>query len=274
MKFFKCHANKFKDDEVLFMGEQFTEIGPDAFAQTDFQMIIVSPRVTAIRDHAFTGVSNCTIYIPSGVEEVDLLAFEGMGTDNTIFCERNSLVHKRCVELDLQYDDDVDACLEAAETIRRTSKAKTERVELLLKEEAERIKSLAIAEAMEIKTTALTEAAQIKTAALEEAVKIKTVASKKAMQLKQEAETEAVRIKNAALTEANNIKRAAQIEASRIRTQSQARPAYSQPSRPAPKKNPNEKYQMRGLDEFDDELKKIKEEESPKRGWGFFAGPF
>ena len=41
MKFYKVHAAKYKDSKVLFIPEQFDEIGPDVFRQTNFEYIIL-----------------------------------------------------------------------------------------------------------------------------------------------------------------------------------------------------------------------------------------
>ena len=178
MKFFKCHAIKFKNSKVLNMADQFTEIGPDAFNQTDFEVIIVSSRVKTIRDHAFSRVSNCSILIPSSVQELEPLAFQDMGWGSVIFCEEDSLVHKVCIAQEINFSNDIAACLAKAKELKEIEE-NNERLNRLREaelKEAERIRKAAQEEAERIMREAKENAEKIKRAAQEEAKNItKTV---------------------------------------------------------------------------------------------------
>ena len=173
MKFYKVHATKFKNDKVIFMGEQFNEIGPDAFTQTEFEFIMLSDKVTAIRDHAFSSVKNCSVYIPPSVEEIEPSAFEGIGSFNIIYCVENSYAYNRCKELGVTVDTDVVACINNAKKAREEDEnnKKLEAIREAEQKEAERIRKEAQEEAERIKKAAQEEAERIRKQAEEEAKK-------------------------------------------------------------------------------------------------------
>lgn len=168
MKFYKVHAAKFKNNRVFVMPDQFTEIGPDAFLQTNFEIIIISDNVTIIRDHAFEQISDCSIFVPTSVTEIEPLAFEGMGSYNIIFCEKNSIAHKACIERELNFDNDVGAIRKKAVEIKEIEENKKRKAKEQEKQiqEAEQIKREAQAEAERIKREAQEEARQIRQQAL------------------------------------------------------------------------------------------------------------
>lgn len=118
MKFYKVHAAKFKTSKVMFVPEQFDEIGPDAFRQTQFEIIVLSRKVKTIRNHAFSDLKKCKVYIPKNVVEIDPLAFEDMDDGNEFYCISGSEAYRICNENNLKINEDIDSLLECAEKIR------------------------------------------------------------------------------------------------------------------------------------------------------------
>ena len=117
MKFYKCHSAKFKKLNVLFLPEQFDEIGPDAFVQTQFEIIVLSRKVKIIRNHAFSGLKKCKVYLPKTITEIEPLAFEDIDIGNEFYCVRDSEAFKICTENCLNINEDVDPFLEYAEQL-------------------------------------------------------------------------------------------------------------------------------------------------------------
>ena len=118
MKFFKCHCVKFKDNKVMYVPEQFNEIGPDSFCQTNFDVIILSEKTTTLCDHAFASVSNCYIYVPQNVTDIGLYAFDNMGSSNMIFCYKNTYAQKFFDEYHIEYSTNVEVCFEKAASLK------------------------------------------------------------------------------------------------------------------------------------------------------------
>lgn len=118
MKFYKVHAAKFKTHKVLFVPEQFDEIGPDAFSQTNFDIIVLSRKVKTIKNHAFSDLKRCKVYIPKTVVEIEPLAFENIDIGNEFYCVNGSEAFKICVENDLKVNEDIDTFIEHAEALK------------------------------------------------------------------------------------------------------------------------------------------------------------
>ncbi len=234
-----------KNEKVIQMGDQFTEVGPDAFLQTQFEVILLSKNVTIIRNHAFAKVEHCAIYIPPSVEEIEPMAFDDMGYGNVIYCEKNTAAHKICMELDLEFSTDVVECMNKAKRVKEEDEHNKKLAAIREAEarEAERIRKEAQEEAERIRREALEEVERMKKAA-QEAERMKQEAEKAAEKLKKEAEA----AKKAAAQTSTATKPAAT-------TPTQARPA--QPSRPVNRTTSNESNMFRNIDKYDDELQKL-----------------
>ncbi|MBE7036595.1 MAG: hypothetical protein E7403_04815 [Ruminococcaceae bacterium] len=224
MNFYKCHSAKFKNSTAFFMGEQFTEVGPDAFLDTNFQYIILSPRVSVIRDHAFVGVSNCSIFLPPSVEEVETRAFDDMGIGNTFYCETDSFVHKTFIEWDIPFSLDIDICLREAKEIQAAEEQnrQAEKTFEAKKKEIERMQAAAESEAIKIRIQAKEEADGIIKNARSEAIK-----------LLNDAKEEAEDIKFKAKKEADEIKRMAEEKAKQLVEKATQTSVQPEPKRPA-----------------------------------------
>lgn len=187
MKFYKVHAAKFKNDKVIFMGEQFNEIGPDAFAQTEFEFIMLSDKVTIIRDHAFSNVRNCSVFIPASVEEIEPFSFEGMDSFNITYCVKDSYAYNRCNELGVTVDTDVAACISNA---KKTKETDEQNKRIAANREAEQ------REAERIIKEAQKEAERIKKAAQEEAERIRKDAEEEAKRKEEQKAAEAAKVQH------------------------------------------------------------------------------
>lgn len=118
MKFYKVHAAKFKTHKVFFVPEQFDEIGPDAFSQTNFDIIVLSRKVKTIKNHAFSDLKRCKVYIPKTVSEIEPLAFENIDIGNEFYCVNGSEAFKLCVENELKVNEDIETFIEHAEALK------------------------------------------------------------------------------------------------------------------------------------------------------------
>lgn len=118
MKFYKVHAAKFKTQKVFFIPEQYDEIGPDAFSQTNFDIIVLSRKVKTIKNHAFSDLRRCKVYIPKTVSEIEPLAFENIDIGNEFYCVNGSEAFKLCLENDLKVNEDIEAFIEYAENLK------------------------------------------------------------------------------------------------------------------------------------------------------------
>lgn len=118
MKFYKVHAAKFKTQKVFFMPEQYDEIGPDAFSQTNFDIIVLSRKVKTIKNHAFSDLRRCKVYIPKTVSEIEPLAFENIDIGNEFYCVNGSEAFKLCLENDLKVNEDIETFIEYAENLK------------------------------------------------------------------------------------------------------------------------------------------------------------
>ncbi len=137
MKFYKVHAAKYKDSKVLFIPEQFDEIGPDVFSQTNFEYIILSRKVKMIKNHAFSDLKKCKVYLPKTIEEIEPLAFEDIDERNEFYCIKDSVAYKACIENQLKVNEDVESCINEAEAIRDSEeKKKTQNQEFKPKNKA------------------------------------------------------------------------------------------------------------------------------------------
>ncbi len=310
MKFYKCHSTKFKNDKVFVMPEQFTEIGPDAFLQTNFEIIIICDNVTTIRDHAFSQISDCSIFVPTSVTEIEPLAFEGMGSYNVIFCEKNSTVHKTCIELDLNFDNDIGEIRRKAVEIKEIEEKKKKEAEERERQlrEAERIKREAQEEAERIKQQALNVAKETVTQnkpeeIKKEAPKINISENKKTnvihdapIFIDEEHKQPSIKKPVAAQPifideEHRNTQKSIKKDTTSIfrniddyddelktmqksnKTFNNRSSSYVRPTTSSPRpepKKPTTGSVMRNLDEYDDELKKMQQEKKKKGGWGFF----
>ena len=225
------------------MGDQFTEIGPDAFVQTQFEVILVSKNVTIIRNHAFAKVEHSAIYIPPSAEEIEPMAFDDMGYGNVIYCEKNTAAHKICMELDLEFSNDVLECMNKAKKIKEEDEynRKIAAIREAEQREAERIRKEAQEEAERIRREALEEVERMKKA-VEEAERMKKEAEKAAEKIKKEAEAAKKTADQARATQQNS-------------PTQQNRPA--QPNRPVNRPTNSDSNMFRNIDKYDDELKNI-----------------
>ena len=99
MKFFKCHSQKYKNELLIELEDKFTDIGPDVFAECSAQYIFLSEKTKVLRDYAFSGIyTKCGIYLPPAIDEIEMLAFEGMGPDVTMYCRQGSYAATVCAE--------------------------------------------------------------------------------------------------------------------------------------------------------------------------------
>jgi len=114
MKYFKCHSLKHKYEKVLFIPNKYTEIGPDAFKKTNFEIIILPDNIRKIHSLAFSGVKNCSIYLPPSILEIDVSAFDKVTIGIKIYCERNSTVHNYCLEHQIDFSYFVTSLLNKA----------------------------------------------------------------------------------------------------------------------------------------------------------------
>ncbi len=246
MKFYKCHATKLKNEKVIQMGDQFTEVGPDAFLQTQFEVILLSKNVTIIRNHAFAKVEHCAIYIPPSAEEIEPMAFDDMGYGNVIYCEKNTAAHKICMELDLEFSTDVVECMNKAKRVKEEDEHNKKLAAIREAEarEAERIRKEAQEEAERIRREALEEVEKMKKA-VQEAERMKKEAEKAAEKIKKEAEA----VKRTSSSQTSTQGRSV------TATSTQARPA--QTSRPVNRTTSNESNMFRNIDKYDDELQKL-----------------
>ena len=281
MRFYKVHAAKFKNDKVIFLADQFNEIGPDAFAQTEFEYIMLSDKVTIIRDHAFSNVRDCSIYIPASVETIDPLAFESMGSFNLIYCVKGSYAYNRCRELGITVDTDVAACISGA---KKAKEKDDDNKKIIADRMAEQL------EAERIKKAAQEEADRIRRAAEEEAKKAEE--ARKAEEAKRVEEE-----RRAAIAKAAQEAPKPASQPVKKPTPSYSRPIFvdeehrsdnrpapvtrpSVPVRPvvAPKpvtppsshtaiQKPSAQRGMSRLDDYDDELKKMAQKQKKKGSW-------
>ena len=124
MKFYKVHAAKYKDSKVLFIPEQFDEIGPDVFRQTNFEYIILSRKVKTIKNHAFSDLKQCKVYLPKTIEEIEPLAFADIDDGNEFYCVKDTVAYNACLVNQLKINDNIEECISHAEGIRDTEKTK------------------------------------------------------------------------------------------------------------------------------------------------------
>lgn len=129
MKFYKVHAAKFKAYKVFFVPEQFDEIGPDAFSQTNFDIIVLSRKVKTIKNHAFSDLKRCKVYIPKTVGEIEPLAFENIDIGNEFYCVSGSEAFKLCVENDLKVNEDIETFIEHAEALKLEEEKKLKAID-------------------------------------------------------------------------------------------------------------------------------------------------
>lgn len=125
MKFYKVHAAKYKDSKVLFIPEQFDEIGPDVFRQTNFEYIILSRKVKTIKNHAFSDLKQCKVYLPKTIEEIEPLAFADIDDGNEFYCVKDTVAYNACLVNQLKINDNIEECISHAEGIRDTEKTKS-----------------------------------------------------------------------------------------------------------------------------------------------------
>lgn len=301
MKFYKVHAAKFKNDKVIFMGEQFDEIGPDAFVQTEFEFIMLSDKVTIIRDHAFSNVRNCSVFIPASVEEIEPFSFKGMGSFNIIYCVKDSYAYNRCNELGVTVDTDVAACISNAKKIKETDERnkriaanreaeqrETERIKKEAQEEAERIKKAAQEEAERIRKDAEDEAKRKEEQKAAEAAKVQHQSNNNVVKQSVSATKpvytgpifvdEEHRNRPASTGTSKDVSIFRNIDQyddelkkmqSQVRKQPVARPVVQ--NKPVEQRKPSTGSVMRNLDDYDDELKEMNKKKQKKSGLGFFG---
>lgn len=301
MKFYKVHAAKFKNDKVIFMGEQFNEIGPDAFTQTEFEFIMLSDKVTIIRDHAFSNVRNCSIYIPASVEEIEPFSFEGMGSFNIVYCVKDSYAYNRCNELGVTVDTDVAACISNAKNAkedddqnkriaanREAEQREAERIKKEAQEEAERIKKAAQEEAERIRKEAEEEAKRKEEQRAAEVAKVQSQSSSNVV--KQSVNTAKPVYTGPIFVDEEHKNRPTSTGTNKevsifrnidqyddelkkmqpqVRKQPVARPVVQ--NKPVEQRKPATGSVMRNLDDYDDELKEMNKKKQKKSGWGFFG---
>lgn len=298
MKFFKCHSAKYKDNKVIFISEQFNEIGPDAFTQTDFDIIVLSDAVTAVSDHAFSGIHDCDIIIPDSVSDIGMLAFEGTGEGVTVVCNLGTPIYKFCEENAIATDIDVKACMDKARRIVVSQKSEeklkatieSEKLQLeKLRKQADEILAVAKADAIAIKNRAVVEAEQIKTNAQYEAEKIRQEACEEAKRIKLESYEQAQKIKQE-IYESQNTPSAGQSAYTVGNTVDKAKigrvfvdeehqygsgtkkSVYAEPVHKPLNNTSVSSYSMSRLDEYDDELKNMNKQKKEKSNglWNLF----
>ena len=276
MKFYKVHAAKFKNDKVIFMGEQFNEIGPDAFAQTEFEFIMLSDKVTIIRDHAFSNVRNCSVYIPASVEEIEPFSFEGMGSFNIIYCVKDSYAYNRCNELGVTVDTDVAACISSAKKAkedddqnkriaanREAEQREAERIKKEAQEEAERIKKAAQEEAERIRKEAEEEAKRKEELRVAEVAKEQPRSSNNGV--KQSVNTAKPVYTGPIFVDEEHVNKPKVTQQPPSKTVQPKTPTYDGPifvdeehrNRPTSTGTKKESSMFRDIDQYDDELKKM-----------------
>ena len=108
MKFFKCHSKKLLENKVLIVHDKFTDIGPDVFQGCTSEAVKLGSQTRVIRNYAFSGIKNCSVLLPETIEEIESLAFDGLGSDVIFFCKENSYAHNYCTQYGLNVSFDCD----------------------------------------------------------------------------------------------------------------------------------------------------------------------
>ena len=121
MTFYKTHSAKYTSSRVLFVPEKFDEIGPDAFCQTKFEIIILSRRVKSVQKYAFSGLKKCKVYLPNTISDIDPLAFEDMDEGNIFYCRPGSEAYEMCIKNQLKVNESIEELLEYAESVKTTA---------------------------------------------------------------------------------------------------------------------------------------------------------